>query len=102
MHTKEPWIICKNGNIVSKELKDKGFADYICQMPFSSEREMEQMPEAKANAILISVAPSLLKVCDELLFVINKDKDNSYFICEEAKHIVERLSDVIDMARKTA
>jgi hypothetical protein len=48
---------------------------------------------------LIAAAPALLEAMDNLLFVINKDKDGSFFICEEAAPMLEAARDAIAKAK---
>lgn len=79
MYTKGEWFLNCQGQIRSKELSKKGYQDYICQMPFSNNRECDEMPEAEANAQLISASPDLLEACKMLMKQIYfAEYDNSY------------------------
>jgi len=56
MYTKGEWYVSRNGKILVKQ--GPNFEE-ICQMPFGSCREADEMPEAEANARLIAAAPAM-------------------------------------------
>lgn len=57
---KTEWVVSLDGKIRTRQAIDEDLSDYICQMPFSTAREADQMPEADRNARLISAAPEIL------------------------------------------
>jgi hypothetical protein len=62
-HTAGPWILTESGAIKQKAIIGQ-WDDYICQMPFSSLAEAEEMGSHQvANARLIATAPELLDRC---------------------------------------
>lgn len=44
---------------------------------------------------LLCERENLKRTMEDLLFVINKDKDGSYFICAEAEHTINKLRQTI-------
>ena len=58
-YTKGKWYVSLNGKVLVKH--NESFTE-ICQMPFGSAREADEMPEADANAHLIAAAPKLFEV----------------------------------------
>ena len=81
-HTPGPWDV-DGVNITAK------CGQVICET-FSVEADYEKRfyPTADANARLIAAAPDLLKALGNLLAIINRDSDGSFFICEEAEGIL--------------
>ena len=73
--TPGPWHLNSNGGIQNKPLHDKFYSDYICQMPFATNQEMKEIPEAEANAKLIVAAPELLEICKKVLIAIEGSND---------------------------
>jgi len=65
-YTQGKWYVALNGKIMVKS--GEQFIE-ICQMPFGSTREADEMPEANANASLIAKAPimyeALKRIVDE-------------------------------------
>lgn len=65
-HTPGPWILDTNGKIIAQADAGK-WADYICQMPFDSLKEAEELGSRQiANACLIAAAPDLLEASDRM------------------------------------
>ena len=90
-HTALPWLISCNGSIRSKEVRDKGFDDNICSMPFSSIREMDQMPEAKANAEFIVKACNDFYIHEELMKQGSQKIDE---LIQQKNELVEALREI--------
>lgn len=61
---------------------------------------LEDFVKLDSNVKVETVNKDLLKASEELLFLINQDKDGSYFICEEAKNEVENVYKVIQEIKK--
>ena len=103
-HTKGKWRVVRDSQKHPGVRNDSGF---ICFTPGvfkytdQEERYIEELQERKANAHLIAAAPDLLEACKSILSVINKDKDGSYFICEEAQGEIENLQQAISKAEGT-
>ncbi len=62
-YTKGKWYIALNGKILIKT--EQGFTE-ICQMPFGSAREADEMPEAQANAYLIAATPDMYEALKQI------------------------------------
>jgi hypothetical protein len=57
--TPGPWYVSLNGKVKQKGTERIG--DYVCQMPWDTPREADQMPESDASARLIAAAPDMLE-----------------------------------------
>jgi len=72
----QKWTLTKKGLIIKDQ--DHGYSDYICAMPFGSDEEAKEMPQAMANARLIAAAPELLEAAKDMLdwFDVKRDLDD--------------------------
>lgn len=79
--TPGPWYVALNGKIQSQKTKES-----ICQMPFGSPREADQMPEADANSYLIAAAPEMYALLRGYYFTYPYD---SY--ADAANKIIDKI-----------
>jgi hypothetical protein len=63
--TPGPWYVSLNGKVKQKGTERIG--DYVCQMPWDTPREADQMPESDASARLIAAAPDMLSLLSDML-----------------------------------
>ena len=52
--------LCPSARIVNVADHKKGFSDWVCELPFSTPSEAEEMPEQVKHARVICYAPELL------------------------------------------
>lgn len=50
----------------------------------------------KNSSLVLLQRNDLAEVLTELLFLLNLDKDNSYFLCEEAEPLLEKARELLD------
>lgn len=71
-YTPGPWVLTESGRIRQQAIIGK-WDDDICQMPFSSTKEAEEMgPQQLANAHLIAAAPELVEAAKEALMILSE------------------------------
>ncbi len=66
-HTPGPWVVTDYGEIKNAEKLDRG--DYVCRLPFQSEFERQEMPEASANARILSAAIDMYEALQRIVDV---------------------------------
>ena len=64
-YTNGRWYVALNGKVLVKHSHDN--YTQICQMPFSSAREADEMPEANSNSQLIAAAPDMYEALQAII-----------------------------------